>query len=92
MTMTKKDIGLMISGEIGLPQNECKKIIDSLFEIMKEELANGSELMISGFGKWSVLNKGARNGRNPQTGEPIKIDARKVITFKASHLLRKKFQ
>lgn len=91
MTMTKKDIGMRISAEAGLTQKEGFKVIESLFEIMKEELANGNQVMISGFGKWTVANKDARTGRNPQTGEAITIDARKVVTFKASHLLRKTF-
>ena len=88
MTMTKKDIGMKISEEIGLPQKECSRIVDSLFEIMKDELASGNPVMISGFGKWSMFNKDARNGRNPKTGEPMKIEARKVVTFKASNVLR----
>ena len=92
MTMTKKDICMKISEEIGLPQKECARIVDSLFEIMKEDLASGNQVMISGFGKWSVFNKDARNGRNPKTGEPMKIEARKVVTFKASNVLRKVFE
>jgi integration host factor subunit alpha len=91
MTMTKKEIVLKINAEIGIPQNECAGIVDSLFQIMKDELANGNPVMISGFGKWDVLSKNARTGRNPQTGEAITIDARKVVTFKISSSLRKKF-
>jgi integration host factor subunit alpha len=46
-------------------------------------------VQISGFGKWFILNKKARNGRNPKTCEPMTIEARKVITFKSSHVLKK---
>ena len=90
MVMTKKEICMTIYDKTDLPQKECKKIVDGLFEIIKDELGMGNNINISGFGKWEVLNKDARNGRNPQTGEPITIDARKVATFKASNVLRRK--
>jgi integration host factor subunit alpha len=88
MTMTKKEIVLKINAEIGIPQNECAGIVDSLFQIMKDELANGNPVMISGFGKWGVLKKKARTGRNPKTGESITISARKVVTFRVSNALK----
>jgi integration host factor subunit alpha len=53
-----------------------------------EEFSNGSEIMISGIGKWTVRKKNARKGRNPQTGESVTIAARKVVTFKPSPNLR----
>ena len=83
---------MTIQVETGLPQKECSKIGDSLFEIMKDELANGNPVLISGFGKWDVLNKHARKGRNPHTGERLKIDARRVVKFRASHLLKEIFE
>ena len=89
MALTKKEIVTKLNEEIGLPQKECSDIFESLLEIMKDELSKGNPVVISGFGKWSVLDKQARMGRNPKTREAIKIDARKVVTFKASHVLRK---
>jgi integration host factor subunit alpha len=62
--------------------------VESLFEIIKDELAKGEKVMISGFGRWSVRQKRARKGRNPQTGEAMTIEARKVVTFKPSGMLR----
>lgn len=88
MALTKIDIIGQIYNEIGLHKKECVAIVDSLFEIMKDELDKGKDVMISGFGKWSVRAKKERNGRNPQTGETIAIDARRVVTFKPSHVLR----
>jgi integration host factor subunit alpha len=55
---------------------------------MKAKLVAGEDVMISGFGKWSVKSKHARRGRNPKTGEPMVLDARKVVTWKHSPLLK----
>jgi integration host factor subunit alpha len=89
MTLRKIDIVEQIHGEIGLTRTECMAAVDSLFEIMKDEMSQGRPVKISGFGKWFVADKRARKGRNPQTGEAIKIDARRVVSFKASNVLRK---
>ena len=89
MALTKKEIMEDISDKIGLKKKESMDIVDGIFEIIKGELAKGKPVMISGFGKWTVSNKRARKGRNPQTGEAMKIDARRVITFKSSTVLRK---
>jgi integration host factor subunit alpha len=62
--------------------------LESVFEIIKDELDKGKAVKISGFGKWTVKSKKKRNGRNPQTGEALTIDARKVITFKPSNVLK----
>ena len=89
MALRKIDIVEQIHEEIGLTRKECVTALDGLFEIMKEEMANGRPVKISGFGKWFVADKRARRGRNPQTGEAIRIAARKVVSFKASTVLRK---
>jgi len=88
MALTKQEIINSIYGEIGISKTECVQITDNIFEIIKEELENGHAVKISGFGKWTVKPKRKRMGRNPQTGERMVIDARKVITFKASNLLK----
>ena len=62
--------------------------VESLFDTIKDDLYKGNNVMISGFGKWTVKAKKARKGRNPQTGEEMTIDARKVVTFKPSTVLR----
>ena len=64
--------------------------MERLFEIMKDTLANGEDLLISGYGKFSVRQKNARRGRNPQTKEALMLQARKVLVFKASGVLRKR--
>lgn len=88
MALTKKEIMENIGEKIGLTKRESMDIVDSLFEIIKDELAKGKPVMISGFGKWTVKAKKERRGRNPQTGEPMTIDARKVVTFKPSRITR----
>jgi len=64
-------------------------VLGGLFEIIKVELSQGKSIRISGFGKWTVMSKKARKGRNPQTGEEITIDARRVVSFKPSAVLKK---
>jgi len=88
MSLTKIDIIDSIYEKLGIPKKECVSIVESIFEIIKEDLDQGNDVMISGFGKWSVKVKKKRKGRNPQTGESLMIDARKVVTFKPSQVLR----
>ena len=88
MALTKDDIADSIYNNMDFPKKDCLKVVESFFEIIKDELAKGNEVMITGFGKWTVKKKGNRMGRNPQTGENITIDARKVVTFRSSGKLR----
>ena len=88
MSMTKIDLIESAYEHLGIPKKDCIRIVDNLFEIIKDELGKGKNVKISGFGKWSVLNKKDRKGRNPQTGKEMMIDARKVVTFKSSNVLR----
>jgi integration host factor subunit alpha len=67
-----------------------RKVFESLLKIMKDTLSKGEDLLISGFGKFSVRQKRARRGRNPQTKERITLAARKVLVFKASGVVRKR--
>jgi integration host factor subunit alpha len=91
MSMNKIDITESIREKFGMPKKECVKIVESLFDIIKADLNNGNDVMISGFGKWTVKAKKERKGRNPKTGKAMTINARKVVTFKPSNVLRKVF-
>ena len=82
MSLTKIEIIESAYEHLGIPKKDCIRIVDSLFEIIKDELGKGKDVMISGFGKWTVRAKKKRKGRNPQTGKEMMIDARKVVTFK----------
>jgi integration host factor subunit alpha len=88
MALTKIDLVDMIYSELHIPKKECINLVESFFDIIKDELAKGNGVMTSGFGKWSVKQKRSRIGRNPQTGEKMIIDARRVVTFKPSPVLR----
>lgn len=88
MALTKREIVEYICENTGMTKKECISAVEATFGIIKEELTGGNDVKISGFGKWSVKHKGERNGRNPQTGEPLKIRSRKVITFSASEILK----
>ncbi len=90
MSLNKVDIIDSIYEKTSFQKKDCASIFESLFEIIKSEFAKGNDVQISGFGKWSVLKKKARKGRNPQTGEAMMITARKVVTFKPSIVLKKK--
>jgi integration host factor subunit alpha len=88
MKLTKIEVVDMLYEQMGISKNECAQLVESVFEIIKSELEKGNDVLISGFGKWSVNSKKARRGRNPQTGKALTIKARKVVTFKASPVLR----
>jgi len=87
--MTKIDIIQNVSDKLGFPKKDSVKIVESVFDIMKDCLGRGEKLKISGFGNFIVKEKKPRRGRNPQTGGVIEISARKVLTFKSSQVLRK---
>ena len=89
MAITKSEIIDLLYEKIGLTKKECVSAVESTFEIIKNELEKGNPVNISGFGKWTVKSKRERNGRNPQTGKSMTLDARKVVTFKSSPVLRK---
>ncbi len=87
--MTKIDIIQDVYENLGFSKKDSAKIVESVFDIMKDKLAEGDKIKISGFGNFSVKEKKSRRGRNPQTGEEIAITARKVLTFKSSQVLRR---
>ncbi len=72
----------------GFSKKEAAELVDLIFELMKETLGRGEMIKISGFGNFVLRDKRERQGRNPQTGDPITITARRVLTFKPSALLK----
>jgi integration host factor subunit alpha len=88
-TMTKNDIIQKVHNQLGYSKKDSAVLVEQVFEIIKENLAHGEKIKISGFGSFVVKEKQAQKGRNPQTGEEIEISARKVLTFKPSQVLRK---
>ena len=85
--MTKADIVERIVNQNGFTKAEGMDLVESVLSIIKDTLAEGETLKISGFGSFVAKEKNDRRGRNPQTGEEIIIGARRVLTFKPSKLL-----
>ena len=71
-----------------LQKAQTERVFNSIFDMFKDELAKGNDVAISGFGSFKVSKRAAREGRNPQTNEKIKIPARKAVTFKAGSALK----
>ena len=89
-TITKRDLVSHLHETLGLNKVESKDLVEIFFNEIKRSLKNNEEVKISGFGNFKILNKKERPGRNPKTGEPVTISARKVVTFKAGPKLRKR--
>jgi integration host factor subunit alpha len=90
MSLTKADIAAEISKKVGYTKLKSAELVNSIFELMKEELEDDHSVLISGFGKFSVRERGERAGRNPLNGEPIILPSQKVVTFACSGKLRNK--
>ena len=90
MALTKGKIIESIRLETGFTKIKSVQIIETLLEIMKKSLVSGDFILVSGFGKFHVNSKRKRRGRNPATGEDMMLDARKVVAFKWSNVLRNK--
>jgi integration host factor subunit alpha len=86
--MTKAEIFVKVQNGTGMTKKESAEMVEAVFTIMKSTLESGETLKISGFGRFEVKQKANRRGRNPQTGESITIEARRILTFKPSNLLR----
>ncbi len=86
--MTRADLARIIFEKVGLPKKEAQDIIEVIIENIKNTLAEGESVKITGFGTFNVRKKTPRRGRNPQTGEDMEITARRVISFKPSNILK----
>jgi integration host factor subunit alpha len=87
-TVTKADIVEKVYETIGFSKKEASELVEMVFNELKKTLQNGEKIKISGFGNFVVRGKSERIGRNPQTGEQIKISARRVLTFRPSQVLK----
>ena len=86
--MTKAEIVERVTEKTGFTKKESMEMVELLFDVMKSTLETGEKLKITGFGNFEVKQKADRRGRNPQTGEEITIEARKILTFKPSNMLK----
>ena len=90
MTLTKAQIVNQVAEQSGITQKKAIETVEALMELMKSTLESGEDVLISGFGKFCVRNKRKRRGRNPATGDDLILDARRVVTFQCSNVLRQK--
>ena len=86
--MTKADIVETIYQRVGFSKKESAELVETVFDVIKDSLIEGDKVKFSGFGNFVVREKNARKGRNPQTGEEIQLEARRVLTFKPSLVLK----
>ena len=88
MALTKEQIINQVYEQTQMPKSRSRDVVESVLEIIKSSLADGEDILISGFGKFMVKHKRARRGRNPQTNADLQLRARKVVVFKTSGVLR----
>ena len=87
-TLTRADLCEAVCGEVGLSRVDASELVESILDEISEALVRGEHVKISAFGSFLVREKGERWGRNPKTGEPARIDPRKVLVFRPSNILR----
>jgi integration host factor subunit alpha len=87
-TVTRADLSEAVYQEVGLSRNESADLVESILNEIAGALERGEIVKISSFGSFAVRQKGQRIGRNPKTGEEVPILPRRVLVFRASHVLK----
>ena len=87
-TVTRAQLSEAVYEEVGLSRNESAELVEAVLDEMADALAQGESVKISSFGSFAVRQKGQRIGRNPKTGEEVPILPRRVLVFRASHVLK----
>ena len=87
-TVTRAHLAEAVYQEVGLSRNESADLVETVLKEIADALARGENVKISSFGSFFVRNKGQRIGRNPKTGEEVPINPRRVLVFRASHVLK----
>ena len=87
-TLTRADLAEVVHRQVGLSRAESAKLVEQVLGHMCHALANGENVKISGFGSFVLRDKGERMGRNPKTGVEVAIEPRRVLTFRASQVMR----
>jgi integration host factor subunit alpha len=90
VALTKSDLVETIYSQLEFSKKDSIELVESVISILKHTLETGEDVKISGFGKFEVKKKNGRRGRNPKTGETLLLDARRVVTFKPSSVLRER--
>ncbi len=87
-TLTRMDLSEAVYREVGLSRNESADLVEAVLDHMSDALVRGETVKISSFGTFSVRAKSERMGRNPKTGEEVPIEPRRVLVFRASHIMK----
>ena len=91
-TLTKADIIDHLVSKFGFTRQQGRMLVDSFFDEIYDNLVEGRDVKLSGFGNFILKDKKSRPGRNPKTGEEVQISARRVVTFKAGQKLRRQVE
>jgi integration host factor subunit beta len=86
--MIKADLINKISKDLNIPKQEAESGVNMFFDAIKDALLSGEEIEVRGFGSFRFRNRPPRAGRNPRTGDPVKVPSKKVLYFKPSKLLK----
>lgn len=87
-TLTRQHLAEAVYAQVGLSRNESAELVDRVLEEVSARLVRGEVVKLSSFGTFAVRSKGGRIGRNPKTGEEVPISPRRVLVFRASHVLK----
>ena len=90
MALTKEHLISIVAEANGYARSRSVELVETLLELIKSKLVSGEDVLISGFGKFSVKDKRERRGRNPATGDSMMLRPRRVVTFRCSRQLRDK--
>ena len=91
-TLTRADLAEAVHEEVGLTRQDCAGLVERTLDLIADALQDGEIVKLSGFGVFQVREKRARMGRNPKTGEPAAIDPRRVISFRASQVMKMRIE
>ena len=89
-TVTRSDLSEIVYNAVGLSRSESAQIVETVLDEISDALIRGEDVKLSPFGSFLVRHKNGRMGRNPKTGEEVPIDPRRVLSFRASHVLKEK--
>ena len=89
-TVTRAHLAEAVYQEVGLSRNESADLVESVLGEIVDSLTKGESVKVSSFGSFHVRSKGGRIGRNPKTGEEVPIQPRRVLVFRASHVLKER--
>ncbi len=87
-TLTRADLAEALHHQVGLSRADSADLVEQVLDQMSDALAKGENVKISGFGTFVLRDKGERVGRNPKTGIEVPIAPRRVLTFRASQMMR----